>query len=85
MSYIIKRLGKKYRNKYVRNSKVDNKYRLMACEDNRFERINNNDIYTIYNLVLKGEKQYGIWAEGILTETFKKTSVLNGYLKKIDI
>lgn len=74
---------KKYKNNYVRNSKVDNKYRLMACDDQRFTKITNNEIYTIYNIVLDGGRQYGIWAEGILTESAKKRSILNGYLEKI--
>ena len=81
---LLKDWEKKDKNKYVRNSKVDYKYRLMACQDEKFTKISNNEIYTIYNISLKGEKQYGIWVEGILTETAKKRSILNGHLKKIE-
>jgi hypothetical protein len=81
---LLKDWEKKDRNKYVRNSLVDNKYRLMACQDSRFTKIVDNKIYTIYNLVLEGGRQYGILAEGILTETAKKRSILNGHLKKIE-
>ena len=81
---LLKDWEKKYRNKYVRNSKVDDKYRLMAHNDSRFVKISDNKIYTIYNLVLEGNRQYGIWAEDILTETAKKSSILNGHLKKIE-
>jgi hypothetical protein len=81
---LLKDWEKKDRNKYIRNSLVDNKYRLMACQDSRFEKIIDNKIYTIYNLVLEGGKQYGIMAEGILTETAKKIAILNCHLKKIE-
>ena len=81
---LLKDWEKKDRNKYVRNSKVDYKYRLMACQDEKFTKITDNKIYTIYNISLKGKKQYGIWAEGILTETAKKSSILNSHLKNIE-
>lgn len=52
--------------------KIDDKYLLMALADERFERCNNSDINEIYQIVLEHEREngrYGVWANGILSET----------------
>jgi len=56
--------------------KLDNKYLLLAAVSNQFKPIKNNIKYTYYHLVLDNEdvneERYGIWANGILTETPSK-------------
>lgn len=52
--------------------KIDDKYLLMALADERFEPVNNYDTYEVYQIVLEHEQtsgRYGIWANGILSET----------------
>ena len=61
--------------KFKRYSFIDNLYlqRAAFCKD--FEKINNESLYTVYHLSLKSKsnRRYGIWANGILSEsTFKK-------------
>jgi len=54
--------------------KIKNKCLSLAGYSNKFEKIEDNEIYTYYHLVLDGEEeQYGIWANGVLTETCSKT------------
>jgi hypothetical protein len=54
-------------------SNIDDKYLLPACISDKFEKINNRNIYTYYHLTLEHENnenaQYAIMANGILTET----------------
>jgi hypothetical protein len=61
----IKRIGKLY--------VTDNKYRLMACVDERSEPWNSKGTYTIYHFALENEydnKNYGVYANGgLLVET----------------
>jgi hypothetical protein len=52
--------------------KIDDKYLLMAFIDERFEPCNNYDTYDVYQIVLEHEQiagRYGVWANGILSET----------------
>ena len=53
--------------------KLENKYLLFSSVSNKFEKLNNNDKYTFYHLVLDHDddinKSYGIWANNILIET----------------
>jgi hypothetical protein len=53
--------------------KIDDKILLLSWVSNKFEAINNNENYTYYHLVLEHDndenKRYGIWANGILTES----------------
>lgn len=72
--------NKKDKLKYVRDSKTDDKYRIMAYKDDRFNQVIDDKKYTIYNIVLHETKQYGIWAEGVLTESANmKTMKKYGY------
>ena len=56
--------------------KIDDKYLLLAAASDKFEKIVGNDKYTYYHLVLENngdnEERFGIWANGILTETPSK-------------
>ena len=54
-------------------SKIDDMFVLIAAASKRFTKITNNDTYTYYHLILDNEgdmnARYGIYANGILTET----------------
>ncbi len=47
--------------------KIDDKYKIIACFDKRFQEFNEPGYFNIYHLVL--EKIYGIYANGILAES----------------
>lgn len=52
--------------------KIDNKYLILACVSDKFEKIRDNKMYEYYHLSLESNiknKRYGIYANGILTET----------------
>lgn len=57
---------------------IDDKYLLLAGKSKLFEQIQGDDLFDIYHLCLEGDtpehdKRYGIWANGVLTEsTYKK-------------
>jgi hypothetical protein len=57
-------------------SKIDNKYLLLSSASDHFEQITTKKPYVYYQLVLDNEHDddamYGIWANGILTETPSK-------------
>jgi hypothetical protein len=52
---------------------IDNKHLLLSCCSDQFSPMQNNEIYTYYHLLLENnddvEERFGIWANGILTET----------------
>ena len=56
--------------------KIDDKYLLLASASDQFVKLTGSDIYTCYHFVLEtngnDDKQFGIWANGILTETTSK-------------
>jgi uncharacterized repeat protein (TIGR03803 family) len=54
--------------------KIEDKYLLIAAASNKFIRMTDNNIYTYYHMVLDSDKdeRFGIWANGILTETTHK-------------
>jgi hypothetical protein len=64
---------------------IDDKYKVLACFDKRFEEYNEEGYYNIYHIVLEDDKgvynNYGIYANGILAEsTMEDTlSKLNNY------
>ena len=60
----------KYYNDY--KLELNDKYKLIAYFDERFEEVNDEGIYNIYHLVLENANKYdnyGIWANGILAES----------------
>ena len=51
---------------------IDDKYKLVACYDERFEEVDEDKMYCIYHLVLESDnvfQNYGIYANGILMES----------------
>ena len=56
--------------------KIDDKYLILACVSDNFEQIKDNKLYEYYHISLESntnKKRYGIYANGILTEsTFNK-------------
>jgi hypothetical protein len=58
--------------------KIDNKVLVLAGKSSKFRQIKNKEIFDIYHIALEGDennedKRYGIWANGVLTEsTYKK-------------
>jgi hypothetical protein len=64
---------------------IDDKQKVLACFDKRFEEYNEEGYFNIYHIVLEDENgiynNYGIYANGILAEsTMEKTlSKLNDF------
>lgn len=56
--------------------KIDNKYLLLAAASNKFAPMQNKDPYVYYHFVVENdgdnEARYGVWANGVLTETPSK-------------
>ena len=73
--------------KYFDNKlpQIDGKYLLLACVDPRFEPIEFDKEITLYHILLENDdkdKQYAIYANGILSESISKTFYLkNGYVE----
>jgi hypothetical protein len=60
---------------------TENKYRLMACIDERAKPWNSEGTYTIWHFALENENyygNYGVYANGLLVETCSKR-----YLKEL--
>ena len=60
--------------KYLTGSKakIDDKYLLLTVDNPNFTQCKDKNIYTYYHFSLKGynnDQQYGIWANGLLSET----------------
>jgi hypothetical protein len=57
-------------------SKIDEKYLLLSCVSKDFKKLEDTKLYTYYHLTLENndddEERFGIWANGILTETPSK-------------
>lgn len=64
---------------------IDGKYLLLACVDPRFEPVEFDEEITLYHILLENEdkdKQYAIYANGILSESISETFYLkNGYIE----
>lgn len=64
---------------------IDGKYLLLACVDNRFEPVEFDEEITLYHILLENEdkdKQYAIYANGILSESISETFYFkNGYIE----
>ena len=60
--------------------KIDDKYLLLCSLSDKFEKIVDNEIYEYYHLSLENDnnndRRFGIWANGILTETVSKNQFL---------
>ena len=67
------------------NYKLDGKFMVQACFLPDFHQVNNNETYTYYHLILENDgdknKRYGIYANGLLTETPTEEQFLkHGYI-----
>jgi hypothetical protein len=54
------------------NHMINDKFLLLACCSDQFVKIRDMNEYKYYHIILENDnidKQYGIWADGVLTET----------------
>lgn len=53
--------------------KIDGKHLLLSCVSKDFVKLEDNNLYTYYHFILENngndEQRFGVWANGILTET----------------
>ena len=54
---------------YKCNYTIEDKQALLAADSDLFEQITDTSVYTLFHLVLEGDIQYGIYADGVLTES----------------
>ena len=68
--------------------KINDKYLLLACISNNFKKIEDNKIYTYFHFILENngddDQRFGVWANGILSETPSKNFYVNWNLFKSD-
>ena len=68
--------------------KIDDKYLLLAAVSNNFKKIEDVKLYTYYHFILENngddEQRFGVWANGMLSETPSKTFFINWHLFKPD-
>jgi len=78
-----------YNDKFEINisNKIDDKYKLIAYYDNNFMEVRKNIVVSIYHLVLENENKYinyGIYANGVLTESIDEVNLLRCYFNDVD-
>ena len=60
---------------------IDDKYLLLSAVSNDFKKIENTNLYTYYHFILENngndDERFGVWANGILTETTSKNQFTN--------
>jgi len=60
---------------------IDDKYLLLSAVSKQFIKLENTNLYSYYHFILENDgdndKRYGIWANGILTETPSKNQFTN--------
>ena len=60
---------------------IDDKYLLLSDISTDFQKIENTNLYTYYHFILENngsnEERFGVWANGILTETPSKKVFIN--------
>ena len=69
------------------SNKIDGKYKLIAYYDNTFVEVKQDIIVSIYHLVLENENKYinyGIYANGVLTESIDEVNLLRYYFNDLD-
>jgi hypothetical protein len=69
------------------NNKIDGKYKLIAYYDNTFVEVKQNIVVSIYHLVLENENKYvnyGIYANGVLTESIDEVNLLRYYFNDVN-
>jgi hypothetical protein len=66
---------------------IDNKVLHLAAASDHFKPIMDTNIFVYYHFILENdgddEKRYGIWANGVLTETPKKKDFINFHLSPL--
>ena len=65
--------------KYRNITKIYDKFLLLCCNNSDFKQIINNNEYTYYHIVLENidkDKNYGIWANNVLTESMSENSFI---------
>jgi hypothetical protein len=65
--------------KSVYHAKIEDKFKLLAYHDERFEEIMQNAVFEIYHIVLENEDQcynYGIYANGVLAESTDELTLM---------
>jgi hypothetical protein len=73
-------------NKRITKLNLEDKILIPAKNSNLFTKINDNEIYTYYHLVLDTENDQHclIWANGILSESTKKSHFMSYNFKMIE-
>lgn len=65
--------------KSIYNAKIEDKYKLLAYHDERFEEVMMNAVFEIYHIVLENENEnfnYGIYANGVLAESTDEITLM---------
>jgi hypothetical protein len=69
------------------SNKIDNKYKLIAYYDDTMVEVKQNIVVSIYHLVLENENKYvnyGIYANGVLTESIDEVNLLRYYFNDVN-
>jgi hypothetical protein len=69
------------------SNKIDGKHKLIAYYDNTFVEVKQDIVVSIYHLVLENENKYinyGIYANGVLTESIDEVNLLRYYFNDVD-
>jgi len=77
MKKVIQYAASNYKSIY--NAKIEDKYKLLAYHDERFEEIMMNSVFEIYHIVLENENEnfnYGIYANGVLAESTDELTLM---------
>jgi uncharacterized repeat protein (TIGR03803 family) len=95
-SILLPRIEASYRDKFdnihMKIPQIDGLYMVNAGLSSLFEKICRHETFTIYHVVLENDgdkdKQYGVWANGILSETlsersYQKRNFLPGQVEKM--
>jgi hypothetical protein len=61
------------------NETIDKKHLVLSCVSDQFTAMTDNSVYNYYHLLLENnddeEERFGIWANGVLTETPNEKTV----------
>jgi len=77
MKKVIQMAATNYKSIY--NAKIEDKYKLLAYHDERFEEIMMNSTFEIYHIVLENDDKnfnYGIYANGVLAESTDEITLM---------
>jgi hypothetical protein len=65
--------------------KIDEKYLLLSSVSKDFVKLENTNVYTYYHFILENngndDERFGVWANGILTETPSKNLLISAINK----